>query len=128
MEAEQINHFIASHPRGNIFQTSQIFDLYKSSPHHEPLLVTTGDKGEITGMLLADIQKEHSGMAGIFSSRSIIWGGPLGKNNDPMILDQILKQYIKRIKAKAIYTQFRNLWEWTKEEKEAFEKNGFHYE
>ena len=64
---------------------------------------------------------------GVFSSRSIVWGGPLVVDDDPEILDKILKEYNNIIKRKAIYTQFRNLWDWGNA-KNVFIENGFEYE
>ena len=50
------------------------------------------NKDEILGTLLAVIQKEYSGVLGNFTARSIIQGGPLIKDDDPDVLDFILKR------------------------------------
>jgi serine/alanine adding enzyme len=126
--ANKINTFIQSHPSGTIFQSEEMLQVYRGSNKHEPVLVTLEDNGEVNGVLLAVIQKEHSGLAGKFSSRSIIFGGPIVKDNDPRLLDKILKLYIKKVESKAIYSQFRNLWKPTEEENKVFLDNGFIYD
>lgn len=128
-DIEEVEKFLEKHPNANIFQTPEMCQVYSSTKNYEPvfLSVVTNDN-EILGVLLALIQKEHSGLLGKFSARSIIWGGPLIKDNNPEVLDFILEEHNKTIKKKAIYTQFRNLWSWSDHEKQIFEKNGFHYE
>lgn len=120
-------NFVESHIDGNIFQTPDMFKVYEKTKKHEPVLIAAeNNTGELIGVLLAVLQKEHSGILGNFSARSVIMGGPLIKNNDPQVLDLILKEYDKRIKGKAIYSQFRNFCDW-KELKEIFKKNSFSY-
>jgi lipid II:glycine glycyltransferase (peptidoglycan interpeptide bridge formation enzyme) len=127
-DLDKISGFTDSHHQGNIFQTKEMFEVYEKTKNYEPVLITIEDEGEISGVLLAVIQKEHSGALGVLSSRSIIWGGPLVKNNDLIQLNRILKAYTDKIKKKAIYTQFRNIRKWTDAERGVFEKNGFIYE
>lgn len=106
-----------------------MYEVYKHTKNYEPVfLAIVDEKNNILAILLAVIQKEHKGFFGKFSSRSIIWGGPLVRDNSPDLLDKISKKYNDIIKRKAIYTQFRNLWEWSEEEKKFFQKNGFIYE
>ena len=121
--------FLDSNPQFNIFQTPEMYQVYNRTKNYEPIFLSVvNDAEEILGILLAVIQKEHSGLLGDFSARSIIWGGPLIKDNNPEVLDYLLKEYNKIIKRKAIYSQFRNLWNWTDDEKLIFQKNGFQYE
>lgn len=121
--------FVAKHPRSNIFQTPEMYELYKLTTNYEPIiLAAVNENDELQGVLLAVVQREHKGFLGKFSARSIIWGGPIIKDNNPTVLDFILVEYSKIIKGKAIYTQFRNQWEWSNEEKEVFKQNGFRFE
>jgi len=121
--------FVTQHPEGNVFQLPMFFDIYKGTPKYKPVFLSVvDDTEEILGVLLAVVQREHKGFLGKFSARSIIWGGPIIKDNNPAVLDCILKEYNKIIKGKAIYTQFRNQWEWISKEKEVFKQNGFRFE
>ena len=120
--------FVFNHPHGNIFQTPEMYEVYENTKNYEPVfLATVNEKDEILGTLLAVIQKEYSGFLGNFTARSIIFGGPLIKDDNPKILDYILKEYNKVIRKKVIYSQFRNFWDWG-DSKEIFVKNGFEYE
>lgn len=128
MDTQKWTDFVYNHPHGNIFQTPEMFEVYNKTKHYEPVFVSITDENEnLTGILLAVIQKEGSGLKGVLTSRSIIWGGPLVKNNDPQFLGRILKDYNQIIKNKAIYSQFRNLWDHT-DLIDTFKENNYLYE
>ena len=128
IDKEEWAEFVYNHPHGNIFQTPEMFDVYTKTKKYEPVfLAVVNNKSEISGTLLAVIQKEYSGFLGNFTARSIIHGGPLIKDDDPDVLDLVLNEYDKIIKKKAIYSQFRNFWDWG-DSKEIFITNGFEYE
>jgi lipid II:glycine glycyltransferase (peptidoglycan interpeptide bridge formation enzyme) len=103
-----------------------MFEIYNNTKNLQPELVTLYENGEIVGILLALIQKEGK-LLGFLTSRSTIWGGPIVKNNDPVLLNKLLKKYDRHIKKKAIYTQFRNLWDWG-DCRSIFDQNGYEYE
>lgn len=129
LDCKKWSDFVYNHPQGNIFQTPEMYEVYKHTKNYVPVFLAVADeKNNILSTLLAVIQKEHKGFLGKFSARSIIWGGPLVKNSNFEVLDFILKEYEKIIKGKAIYTQYRNLWEWNKEAKKVFIQRGFEYE
>jgi lipid II:glycine glycyltransferase (peptidoglycan interpeptide bridge formation enzyme) len=120
--------FVKNHPDGNAFQTPEMFRIYKSAKFYEPVVIICEDEiTEIQGLIVSVIQREFSGVLGKLSSRSIIWGAPLIKGNNPEILNILLKGYDNYIKKKAVYTQIRNLWD-TEELKNDFEKCGYIYE
>lgn len=128
IDRAQWSEFVFTHPNGNIFQTPEIYEVYQKTENYEPVfLAVVNNKDDISGTLLAVIQKEYSGVLGNLTARSIIHGGPLIKNDNPDILNLLLKKYHEIIKKKAIYSQFRNFWDW-EESKKIFIKNGFKYE
>ena len=109
---DQWAEFVLRHPNGNIFQTPEMYEVYQNTKNYEPVfLAVVNGKDEMSGTLLAIIQKEYSSVLGNFTARSIIHGGPLIKDDDSDVLDFILKEYDKIIKKKAIYSQFRNFWD-----------------
>ncbi|BBE16230.1 tRNA-dependent lipid II--amino acid ligase [Aquipluma nitroreducens] len=128
IEKKKWSDFVMNHPNGNIFQTPAIFDLYDKTPKYETVFCAALDsRNEIVGLNLAIIQKEHFGIFGQLSARSIIWGGPLIKEENPEVLDLLLRKYKEQIHDKAIYTQFRNLWQWSASERSVFENNSYEY-
>lgn len=129
IDEKKWSDFVKKHPHGNIFQTPEMYRVYENTKNYKPLYLAVVDKNkDILGSLLVVIQKEHSGLLGLVSSRAIIWGGPLIKEKNLDILDFILSQYMKIIRIKAIYSQYRNIWEWSEYEKKSFKKSGFIFE
>lgn len=113
----------------SIFQSIEIFNVWKKTKNHYPFfIVIENENGKIIASLLAVIQKEHQGFAGKFSSRSIIIGKPIFPEDNLLILEALLKAYTKHISRKAIYSQIRNLCDYSLKEKDVFKKNGFSYE
>ena len=39
IDTNQWNRFIENHPKGNIFQTSIMFDVYRNSKKYDPLII-----------------------------------------------------------------------------------------
>ena len=128
VENKKWAEFVLSHPKGNIFQSPEMYEIYKKTKNYEPFFISTVDEsGKLVGVILAVIQKEHKGFLGKFSSRSIIIGGPIVKDDNPEVMDILLKKYNKQIKGKAIYSQFRNMFD-QHDMRSIFEINGFKYE
>ena len=129
IDRKQWSDFVFNHPKGNIFQTPEMFDVFTAAKNNQPVLtaVINGDN-EILGILATVIQREYAGFLGEFTCRSIIRGEPLILNDNPDVLDFILREYNKVIHKRAVYTQSRNLWEQENEFIACFEKNGFMYE
>lgn len=103
--------FVKGHTIGNIFHTPEMYKIWLETENYNPICYLAIDKKteEINGILMGTLQKEFPGFLGFFSSRFIIMGGPLIKNDNEEILSLLLKRHDRFIKNKAIYTQFRNL-------------------
>lgn len=121
--------FVFNHPNGNIFQTPDIYKVYEAAKNHSPHVVACVDVAtdEVLGILVSVILKEYSGLMGKLTTRSIIAGGPLCKNDNPAILEALLAAYNKMIKSKAIYSQVRCQHD-TSSLKSVFEKQGYRFE
>lgn len=68
--------------------------------------------------------KEFPGPLGFISSRAIIFGGPLVQEDQQF--SALIEGLNKYTKGKAIYSQFRNLWEVGKQD--LMDERGFYYE
>ena len=72
------SRFIGSHPQGTVFQSPGMHDLFESAARMEPVaLACTDENNNILGVLLAVIIRERDGIAGYFSKRTVVYGGPL---------------------------------------------------
>jgi len=124
---EKMSKFVEEHSEGNFFQSPEYFNFYKSLAEYEPFILScTDDNDNICGILVAVIHKEAGYFKGKLTSRCIIHGGPIINNSSKLITDLILKELINTVDSKAIYIEFRNLFD-ISSEKEIFQENGFNY-
>jgi serine/alanine adding enzyme len=122
------DRFVNQHPDGSIFQTSHYYRIFSKSELHRPLAVIILDeKEEIKGVLTGIIHYQFKGPLKYFSSRCVIFGGPLAENNNPEIVDLLLGSYNKYISSRVIYSQFRNLFDCS-QFIGIFIKNGYYHE
>jgi lipid II:glycine glycyltransferase (peptidoglycan interpeptide bridge formation enzyme) len=120
------SEFVDRHPKGNIFQTPEMFSVFRKTLNNEPVFIAGFDAGmaKMKALMVSVIQKNYSGFFGTLTARAISWGAPLIVDNNPTIYDELLKSYNKQIQHRAIYSQFRNLFDMT-DEMSSFSTNGF---
>ncbi len=130
LAATDWHRFVDQHPQGNIFQSPRMFELFAATRHYHPYLLAVMDQeNNIRGILLAVIQKE-SGIAGYFTARTIIWGGPLvdikesKDNTNPDVCHLLLSSLVRTVRRKSIYIQVRNIFDMSPYA-QVFEDNGF---
>ena len=112
IDRKKWSNFVYQHPNGNIFQTPEMYEVYRNTKNYEPVFISVlNENNEVLGILLSVIQKEYQGKFGSLTARAIIHGGPIVKDDNPKVLHFILNEYDKVIKKKVIYSQFRNLWD-----------------
>ena len=126
IEVSQWADFIKNHPKGSVFQTPEIYNCYKNTPNHTPIILVAMSDSNIVGVLLAVIISEGGNLKKYFTSRSIIIGGPIVKNDNNEIISFLLKEYNLYIKGKAIYTQIRNHYEQLLNN-DAFQENNYRF-
>ncbi|MFZ1519717.1 MAG: peptidoglycan bridge formation glycyltransferase FemA/FemB family protein [Ignavibacteriaceae bacterium] len=120
-------NFLLDHPDGNFFQSPAYYNFYKTLPSYQPILIASIDENNnICGLLIAIIQKEKGSLKGKLSSRCIIYGGPIVKDNGKEFTDILLKELIKIASSKSVYIEFRNLFDLSKN-RDVFMNTGFVY-
>lgn len=123
----QIFSFLDSCEGFHYFQSPYFFKVSRASKKLIPFYIVAREEGELVGILLLVRQVQSTlPLLSFLSSRLIIWGGPVVRNNSPEILDGLLRFYNQR-RPKTIYTQIRNLSD-TGAYKNLFRNNGFRYE
>ena len=114
IDRQKWSDFVENHPNGNIFQTPEMYEVYKNTKNYEPVFLSVVDeKNEILAVLLAVVQRDLVKPIGNLTSRSIVWGGPLIRDNDNHVIELILRKFNKLMSRKSIYSQFRNLWDFS---------------
>ncbi|MCD6179259.1 MAG: peptidoglycan bridge formation glycyltransferase FemA/FemB family protein [Bacteroidales bacterium] len=123
------DNFVLQHSRGNAFQTNLMFDLYHQANDFTPyycLAINTQNKRIIAGFLFV-IQKTPYPIIGKWLKRSLIIGGPLLPQKGSKIFSGLMKTYTSFVKRRAIYSEIRNIHNWSYFTDE-FRECGFKYE
>ena len=121
------DNYVKSHPEGNLFQSPGMYYTYLATRDWEPVVLFARDiHGELKGVLLSVIQREHGILVRAVTARAVIFGGPLADDHDT--LTALLATYRTRIKGRAIYTQVRNFRTPGDDIKALFKAEAFSYE
>ena len=125
------SEFVYNHPKGNVFQTPEMAEVYRRTKNYEPITLAAVDENtkEIIGILQAVVIKEVSGLLGSFSTRSVIHGGPLAVETEKgkEAVKVLLEHYDKIVQKKVLYTLVRNMYD-TSEISDAFNSKSYKYE
>ncbi len=105
---EKWSEYVLDNNEGNLFQTPEMYYTFKETKNFEPFAIACLKDEKITAVMLSVVQKEHSGIAGSFSARSIIVGGPLF--SDGASFKYLIKEFDIAMKGKVIFSQIRNMF------------------
>lgn len=121
--------FVHEHPQGNVFYTPEYCLACLNSPGYFPyILAAFSEDNSLQGLLISYILREDKKFYSFLTSRSIMYGIPLIKENSTLRLEDLLVEYNNFIKSKAIYSQIRNLDFSHEKYKNALAKNNFLFE
>lgn len=110
----QWHTFVLNHPDGEVFHLPEMVEVYERTNLYNPFVcAVTTSEGEISGLLVAIVQREFGGILGRFTARSILMGCPLVKDNNTVVAKQLLDTYEKHVSKQVIYSQVRNLYDMT---------------
>lgn len=90
-----------------------MYELFQKTRRMKPVVIGLADEraGLLKGLLSGVVIRELNGLAGYFTSRTVIYGGPLidpHATNPGEILRKLLKGLINEVKNHSIFVQFRN--------------------
>lgn len=103
--------FVQNHPQGNVFQTPEMFQVYQCAEKIQPYVVAAICNGEVVGVLIGQWMANGGKLGAWLTSRSIIMGGPLAKDNSAEIINLLLNTYIGILPIKTIYTEIRPVYD-----------------
>jgi serine/alanine adding enzyme len=107
------DELITSNKFSSPFQSRNFFDLFNSVPGYQAVAFAAEDSGKILVLIVVTLQK-GSGIKGFFSSRAIIYGGPLIEENCESELNAVLAEISRVLSGRAIYFEVRNLHDYSR--------------
>lgn len=99
--------FVNRHPKGTLFQTPEMFDVYETTSNVTPIAIAVFQDGVIKGVLLAAIMMNGFFLFKRGTARSIITEGPLVEGEDDGLICVILQAYQKHLPGYVIYSEIR---------------------
>lgn len=114
VKEDEWNDFVNLHPFGNIYQTMEMYKVYKNTKNYYPLKLCAVNENtnEIEVVLSAAVIQEINGFLGKFSTHSVVQGGPLVSNNSiATTLTELITKYDKLVEKKTLFTEIRNLYD-----------------
>ena len=106
------NKFVQENEHGNVFQTPGMYKVFLNTERYEPIFTALLDENEnIMALLLGVKITEPGRLAGMFSSRIIVYGGPLvvKREDSSILIEAVLAAHNTVAKKRAIFTELRNL-------------------
>lgn len=110
IEKSKWNAFVENHPHGTVFQTYEMFEVYRNTSHNQPIAVAVMEDGRVLGVLLAVLMWNGNVFSKLFTARSIIIGGPLVLDDDEAVLKLLLRGYRKTLPLTTIYSEIRPVY------------------
>ena len=104
------NTFVKNHRNGNIFHTSLFAEFYSVALGYEVISAFLIDENDtLDGLILAVINKKQNSFVNYFTSRAIVSGGLLARDNLSSIIEILLNSINRQLKGKIVYVEIRNL-------------------
>ncbi|MDG6244921.1 MAG: GNAT family N-acetyltransferase [Methanolobus sp.] len=128
---EEWDDFVLSHPKGNIFQSSMIADIFGRTKNYQPVSLAARDESsaELLAVLQSVVISEMNGILSSFSSRAVLQGGPLFVDSykGKEAARALMQHYNKLVGNRIVYTQIRNMWD-TDNCREMLRSIGYEYD
>lgn len=100
--------FLSENQFASPFQSRDFYCLINATAGLSAVAIAVLDGVQILALAVLTLQEER-GVAGFFSRRAIIYGGPLADTRFPEAVNLLLTQIPALVKGKAIYAEIRNL-------------------
>ncbi len=124
INVEQWLAFSQSSPYASAFQQPSFYNFINAVQGYKAIALAVEASNKIKALCVVTIQKEK-GVKGFFSTRAIIYGGPLLSGLHEV--DDFLIKHISITLKKVIYIETRNFKDYSNY-KSVFKKNGWHFE
>ena len=111
---EEWRRFVEEHPDGNIFHSSEMFQVFERTKGYQPIMwAATDEGGQVLALLLPVRVTLKGGLLRRLTTRAVAYGsilcnpGPAGEE----ALAVLLHTYVKEASQEALFTELRNLSE-----------------
>ncbi len=113
IDREQWCQFVCNHPKGTIFHTPQMFDVYSRVGRNRPFFLAAVNRaGEILALLSSVHVQTLPDPLGQWSSRSIFYAEPLCLDTDEgeQALTALIAEHDRQMRRQVLFTEVRPLF------------------
>jgi hypothetical protein len=111
-DTEQWRHFVAEHPKGSVFHTPEMFEVFRHAKRHRPCVLAALDPtGSILALLVSVRVQTLPDPLGMLSSRAILYAEPLCRSDEPGIaaLRELLREHDAQMGRDTLFAEVRPL-------------------
>ena len=90
IDKQSWSKFVRNHAQGNVFQTPEMYEVYQCAEKIQPYVVAVICDGEVIGVLVGQWMANGGKLGAWLTSRSIVMGGPLVKDNNTEVVDLLI--------------------------------------
>lgn len=108
------NHLIKIHPDGSFWQSWYAFQLFSRTKFFEPVVLFYFQQSDLVAVLLGVNIKETGTIKSLFSSRLVVYGGPLilpDLEQKDHIAENLLAELVSVCRKKSIFIQVRAFYD-----------------
>jgi lipid II:glycine glycyltransferase (peptidoglycan interpeptide bridge formation enzyme) len=107
---EEWRRFVDAHPRGNVFHTPEMFEVFRRAEGHRPELWAATKNGQISALLTPVYITLKAGVLRFLTTRAVVYGSVLCDPGmeDRDALARLLHAYKHNVRA-PLFTELRNL-------------------
>jgi len=84
VDSQRWASFVFDHPRGNIFQTPQMYEVLADARDTKPIFHCLMNEGELKGLYLGEVTHNCKDFTGVLTRRTVYSSEPLVKDDDDL--------------------------------------------
>jgi hypothetical protein len=102
---------VDGNPRGNIFHTPEMFQVFSRAEGHQPQMWAATEGGRVLALLLPVSVALKDGLLHAFTTRAVVYGSVLctADAEGQEALARLLHTYKRKVKGGSLFTELRNL-------------------
>lgn len=126
-DIDRYKKLISSLKSDSVLYNENFLYAHRNTKKHTPFVYGIDQNDELEGLIAGILIRDFTWPISILTSRAIVYGNPIIKDNDPNKLEFLLTNFCSAIKYKAIYTQVRPSIALKPNLAEIFLQKGFKY-
>ncbi|HSL45264.1 MAG TPA: GNAT family N-acetyltransferase [Anaerolineales bacterium] len=122
--------FVMNNPRGNIFHSPEMYQVFARSKGFSPALwAVLDDDGAVQALMLTAKITVIGGIFQFMTTRAVVYGGPLCSDHKQgqVALDFLLHEYNRHAARNVLFTEFRNVHD-VSDLRPTLENSGYYFE